>query len=135
MIDYFVLRSVPESASFRQYQRHRGRHRARHDGCVQDRAEVLGHIDKALFARIGLPDWLIAQFVGDYVKAAVRLIADDALRLSLRRRLLESNAVQVFYHGEAGVVRASVDALAWAMKRFRRLHSRRFWYRASNEVA
>ena len=69
-------------------------------GVCKTGPEVLEHIDEALFTRIGLPDWLVARSVQDYEQAALRLITDDALRLSLRRELLARDAAQVFYTGK-----------------------------------
>jgi hypothetical protein len=69
-------------------------------GVCKTGPEVLEHIDEALFTRIGLPEWLIAKTVDEYVKAAVRLMTDDELRLSLRKGLLERKAVDEFYHGQ-----------------------------------
>jgi hypothetical protein len=69
-------------------------------GVCKTGPEVLEHIDEALFRRAGLPDWLVATSVDDYVKAAVRLIGDDSLRLSVRRDLIERAAVNEFYRGQ-----------------------------------
>jgi hypothetical protein len=69
-------------------------------GVCKTGPEVLEHIDEALFTRIGLPGWLVAKSVDDYEQAALRLITDDALRLTLRRELLASDATQVFYTGK-----------------------------------
>jgi predicted O-linked N-acetylglucosamine transferase (SPINDLY family) len=69
-------------------------------GVCKTGPEVLEHIDEALFRRAGLPDWLVATSMDDYVKAAVRLIGDDALRLSVRRDLIERAAVNEFYRGQ-----------------------------------
>lgn len=68
-------------------------------GVCKTGPEVLEHIDEALFTRVGLPDWLVAKTVDEYVRAALCLIKDDALRLSLRRGLIEREAVNELYHG------------------------------------
>jgi predicted O-linked N-acetylglucosamine transferase (SPINDLY family) len=80
-------------------------------GVCKTGPEVLEHIDEALFKRVGLPDWLVAQSVDDYVKAAIRLIKDDALRLSLRRRLMEGEAVNAFYRGQPELFAERLQAL------------------------
>jgi len=69
-------------------------------GVCKTGPEVLEHIDEALFTRVGLPGWLVANTIDEYVKAALRLIKDDALRLSLRRDLIEREAVNELYRGQ-----------------------------------
>ncbi|HEY2870647.1 MAG TPA: hypothetical protein VGJ56_01945, partial [Reyranella sp.] len=51
-----------------------------------------------MFERIGLPSWLVARTVDDFVKAAVRLIGDDDTRVALAREL-GPQAVQKFFFG------------------------------------
>ncbi len=80
-------------------------------GVCKTGPEVLEHIDEALFTRIGLPSWLAAKSSDGYVKAAIRLINDDALRLSLRRNLIESNAVNEFYRGQPECFAQQIRAL------------------------
>jgi glycosyltransferase involved in cell wall biosynthesis len=59
------------------------------------------HIDEGMFKRLGLPDWLVARTTEEYVAAALRLAANHAERLALRRDLLARDAGQVFYRGRA----------------------------------
>jgi hypothetical protein len=80
-------------------------------GVCKTGPEVLEHIDEALFTRIGLPDWLVARSVQDYEQAALRLITDDALRLSLRRELLARDATQVFYTGRPELFAQALERL------------------------
>lgn len=80
-------------------------------GVCKTGPEVLEHIDEALFTRIGLPDWLIAKSKDDYVQAAKRLITDDALRISLRRELLKSDAVKVLYRGQPELFAQALETL------------------------
>lgn len=80
-------------------------------GVCKTGPEVLEHIDEALFARIGVPDWLVAQSNDDYVGAALRLINDDALRLSLRRTLIEQAAVNEFYRGQPETFARALETL------------------------
>jgi Predicted O-linked N-acetylglucosamine transferase, SPINDLY family len=80
-------------------------------GVCKTGPEVLEHIDEALFARIGLPGWLVARSVEEYVKAAVRLVKDDALRLSLRRGLIERDAVNELYRGQPAIFAQRLKAL------------------------
>jgi len=80
-------------------------------GVCKTGPEVLEHIDEALFTRIGLPEWLVARSKDDYVRAAKRLITDDAMRLVLRRTLLKSDAVKVFYQGQPALFGEALEAL------------------------
>ena len=80
-------------------------------GVCKTGPEVLEHIDEALFTRIGVPDWLVAKSNDEYVKAALRLINDDALRLSLRRTLIEKAAVNEFYRGQPELFAQALETL------------------------
>jgi len=80
-------------------------------GVCKTGPEVLEHIDEALFTRIGVPDWLVAKSNDEYVKAALRLINDDALRLSLRRMLIENAAVNEFYRGQPELFAQALETL------------------------
>lgn len=68
-------------------------------GVCKTGPEVLEHIDEAMFRRLGLPDWLITKSEEEYIEATLRLLDDDALRLSLRRQLLDRGGDAVFYRG------------------------------------
>ena len=57
-------------------------------GVCRTGPQVHEHIDGGLFARLGLPDWLVAKSDEDYVAAAVRLIDNPDERLALRRALI-----------------------------------------------
>ncbi len=80
-------------------------------GVCKTGPEVLEHIDEALFRRLGLPEWLIAETVDEYVQAAVRLMTDDELRLSLREGLIECKAVDEFYRGQPELFGQELEAL------------------------
>jgi hypothetical protein len=80
-------------------------------GVCKTGPEVLEHIDEALFTRIGVPDWLVAKSNDEYVKATLRLINDDALRLSLRRTLIEKAAVNEFYRGQPELFAQALETL------------------------
>jgi hypothetical protein len=67
-------------------------------GVCKTGREVHEHIDQGMFERIGLPSWLVAETVDDYVKAAVRLIGDDDTRVELKRGL-GPQAVEKFFEG------------------------------------
>jgi predicted O-linked N-acetylglucosamine transferase (SPINDLY family) len=68
-------------------------------GVCKTGREVHEHIDQGMFGRLGLPSWLVASSVDDYVKAAVRLIGNDDERLELARTLSGPQAVQKFFTG------------------------------------
>jgi hypothetical protein len=57
-------------------------------GICRTGPQVHEFIDGGVFARLGLPDWLVAKTDDEYVAAAVRLIDNHAERLELRRGLI-----------------------------------------------
>ena len=60
-------------------------------GVCKTGAEVHEHIDEGLFKRLGLPEWLIANTVDEYVERAIRLAENHQERLELRRHIIENN--------------------------------------------
>ncbi|MGF6772738.1 hypothetical protein P3T18_005232 [Paraburkholderia sp. GAS199] len=62
--------------------------------------EVFEQIDGALFARVGMPSWMTTDSVEDYIAAAVRLIDEHKERSTLRRHLIDTEAVQRFFEGK-----------------------------------
>ncbi|MGF6568725.1 hypothetical protein ABH945_000801 [Paraburkholderia sp. GAS333] len=79
--------------------------------------EVFERIDGALFERVGMPAWAIADSVDEYVAAAVRMIDGHAERVELRQRLIDTKAVERCFEGRAeafgervlGLVAGGVD--------------------------
>lgn len=61
--------------------------------------EVHEHIDEGLFKRLGLPEWLIAQTVDEYVACAIRLAENHDERNALRRHIIENNGLQTLFTG------------------------------------
>ena len=61
--------------------------------------EVFEHIDSGLFTRAGLPSWLTAHSVDEYVGAAVRLANEHEEREALRRQLIDTQAVKRIFEG------------------------------------
>lgn len=61
--------------------------------------EVFERIDGALFERVDMPSWTVADSVEDYVAAAVRMIDAHAERAALRQRLIDTRAVQRYFEG------------------------------------
>jgi len=84
-------------------------------GICRTGPDVHEHIDEGIFRRLGLPDWLIAKTDDAYVQAALRLIEDQEERLSLRRDLLNRQAVQVLYQGRAEVLGQKLHEMAQAL--------------------
>jgi hypothetical protein len=68
--------------------------------CLTGR-EVHTHIDQGMFERLGLPEWLVAATVDDYVKAVIRLCEDQPLRVALSRQILKTDPDNVLFQGDA----------------------------------
>lgn len=80
-------------------------------GVCRTGREVHEHIDQGLFARLGLPSWLVAQTTDEYVAAAVRLIREDKERNKLRQRYAGQDKVKVLFEGRPGILGEKLLAL------------------------
>ena len=69
-------------------------------GICKTGAEVHEHIDEGLFKRLGLPEWLIANTVDEYVERTIRLAENHQERLELRRHIIENNGLQTLFTGD-----------------------------------
>ncbi|WP_408524239.1 glycosyl transferase family 1 [Paraburkholderia fungorum] len=69
-------------------------------GVCKRGAEVFERIDGALFERVGMPSWNVADSVDAYIAAAVRLIDQHEERIALRQRLIDTQAVQRCFEGQ-----------------------------------
>ncbi|WP_439242658.1 UDP-glucose:protein N-beta-glucosyltransferase [Lonepinella sp. BR2474] len=69
-------------------------------GICKTGPEVHEHIDEGLFKRLGLPEWLIANTVDEYVERAIRLAENHQERLELRRHIIENNGLQKLFTGD-----------------------------------
>jgi hypothetical protein len=68
-------------------------------GVCRTGREVHEHIDQGLFARLGIPAWMVATTTEEYVNAAVRLVDDEKERLALRRTLIAKKSVKRLFEG------------------------------------
>lgn len=62
--------------------------------------EVFESIDQALMSRLGLPRELVANSLEEYVNASIKLIEDDKLRLSLRKKLANEKSISNLFKGD-----------------------------------
>ena len=81
---------------------------------AMDCPEPHGRTDAMLLHRLGMPDWLIARTEADYIAAALRVIEDDGLRVSLSRQALEIDVGKVMFGDATTPLRSEiVDTLWW----------------------
>ncbi|MGX3066567.1 UDP-glucose:protein N-beta-glucosyltransferase [Ursidibacter arcticus] len=69
-------------------------------GVCKTGPEVHEHIDEGLFKRLGLPEWLVANTVDEYVERAIRLAENHQERLELRRHIIENNGLATLFTGD-----------------------------------
>lgn len=69
-------------------------------GICKTGPEVHEHIDEGLFRRLGVPEWMIARTVDDYIVCAVRLAENHAERLALRRQIIRHNGLKKLFTGD-----------------------------------
>lgn len=62
--------------------------------------EVHEHLNQGVFKRLGLPEWLVAENVDQYVERAVRLAENHQERIALRHHISDSNVLQTLFNGE-----------------------------------
>lgn len=72
-------------------------------GVCKTGAQVFEHIDEGLLRRAGLPDWLIAESIDDYIAAAARLAGDFAERQTLYSYLADGQPLQRLFEGRPEV--------------------------------
>lgn len=68
-------------------------------GVCKTGPEVHEHIDEGLFERLGLPKWLVAQTVDEYIERAIRLAENHEERLALRHHIIENNGLNTLFTG------------------------------------
>ena len=76
--------------------------------------EVFERIDGALFERVGMPSWTVADTVEEYVVAGARMIDAHAERTALRQRLIDTRAVERCFEGRPQAFAESVLKLVRA---------------------
>jgi glycosyltransferase involved in cell wall biosynthesis len=80
---------------------------------AMDCPEPHGRTDAMLLRRLGMPEWLIAKDEEEYVAAALRLIDDDALRVSLSERALSLDVGNVMFGDAATPLRHEIGDTLW----------------------
>ncbi|MFM0737217.1 glycosyl transferase family 1 [Paraburkholderia xenovorans] len=73
--------------------------------------EVFEQIDGALFARVGMPSWVVAESADAYIEAAVRMIDQHDERTALHRQLIDTKAVERCFEGRPQAFGESVRKL------------------------
>lgn len=68
-------------------------------GVCKTGAEVHEHIDQGLFERLGLPSWLVAKSVDEYIAAAVKLAENHEERIRLSKEFSGWNKTQIIFKG------------------------------------
>ncbi len=86
-------------------------------GVCKTGPEVFEHIDGALFARIGMPSWTMADSVDAYIAAALRMITQHDEREALRRQLIDTKAVERFFEGRPEIFGRRVLRLVREVRR------------------
>jgi len=72
--------------------------------------EVHSRIDKGIFGRLKLPEWLVTESVDQYVRAAIRLAENFAERREISDALQHANPDTVLFEGDP---RIFADTIAW----------------------
>jgi len=97
---------------------------------AMDCPEPHGRTDAMLLHRLGMPDWLIAQNEEEYMAAALRVIEDDGLRVSLSRQALAIDVSNVMFGDATTPLRSEiVDTLWWLYENHERAQAdgRKLW--------
>jgi predicted O-linked N-acetylglucosamine transferase (SPINDLY family) len=100
---------------------------------AMDCPEPHGRTDAMLLRRLGMPEWLIAKNEDAYVAAALRLIEDDALRVSLSEQALAIDVGDVMFGDATTPLRSEiVDTLWWLYHNHEQVQAdgRKLWSQA-----
>ena len=80
---------------------------------AMDCPEPHGRTDAMLLRRLGMPDWLIASNEEDYVAAALRLIGDDDLRVTLGEQALALDIDRLMFGDATTKLRREIGDAVW----------------------
>jgi len=97
---------------------------------AMDCPEPHGRTDAMLLHRLGMPDWLIARNEEEYIAAALRVIEDDGLRVSLSQQALAIDVGNVMFGDATTPLRSEiVDTLWWLYENHERVQAdgRKLW--------
>jgi len=86
-------------------------------GICRTGTQVHEYIDGGIFARLGLPDWLVAKTDEEYVAAAVRLIDNHEERMDLRRGLIARGGDAPLLEGRPQILGEKLAELEAALPR------------------
>lgn len=79
--------------------------------------EPHGRTDAMLLRRLGMPEWLIARTEEDYAAAALRIIADDRLRVALGEQALALDLDRLMFGDAATPLRTEAGDAVWWLYR------------------
>jgi hypothetical protein len=82
-------------------------------GICLDGLEPHAHADAAMFARISLPQELVAKSLDEYVAAAVRLIDDENWRHQCAEIVRNADLDDIFFSGDARQFCKAIEDLIW----------------------
>lgn len=80
-------------------------------GVCKSGREPHEHIDEGLFARLGMPDWLVTRTNEAYIEAVLRLVTQDEERLAIREKLGAHISVERLYTGREELFGLTVEKL------------------------
>jgi glycosyltransferase involved in cell wall biosynthesis len=80
---------------------------------AMDCPEPHGRTDAMLLRRFGMPEWLIARNEDEYIAAALRVIEDDGLRVSLSEQALAIDVGRTMFGDETTPLRSEIVETMW----------------------
>ena len=84
---------------------------------AMDSLDLHGQTDRMLLRLVGMPDWLVARDAESYIAAAVRLIEEDDLRVSLSRQAAALDIDSRLFETEGTSAGTDVtDAMRWLIR-------------------
>jgi len=104
---------------------------------AMDCPEPHGRTDAMLLRRLGMPEWLIATSEDDYLAAALRIIEDDGLRVSLSEQALAIDVGNEMFGDATTPLRSEmVDTIWWVYQNHEvaQADGRKLWSQADRAV-